>query len=367
MACTAAFVLFAAAIRAHASDEPLAHEPYELSAQSPFPGADWTRVEPATLGFSREGIDRAVAYALRLGSTSGMIIEHGAVVAEWGDVSRKSNLHSVRKSFVSALIGIAVAKGQIKLDETLQQLGIDDNEPSLTPLEEQASIRMLLKARSGVYHPTVYETPGMMASKPPRYSHAPDTFWYYNNWDFNTVGAIYEKATNQHIFDALKTEIANPIGMQDYEPSDGQYVSGEPATRYPAYPINMSARDLARFALLYLHHGRWRNGQIVPEDWVAESTSSYSNTSTGGYGYMWWTSTPASGLRTATMALVRPTYWAEGSHGQFAVVVPSLDLVVVNMVDDRLTSRNMHQYDMEELVWLTESAQGATDIGREPR
>ncbi|SOE96581.1 CubicO group peptidase, beta-lactamase class C family [Burkholderia sp. D7] len=338
----------------------------DQSAQSPFPGVEWTRVDPATAGFSRQGLDRAVAYAKREGSTSGMIIQHGLVVAEWGDVSRRSNLYSGRKSFMSALIGIAVARGQIHPDETLEQLGMDDNEPSLTPTEKQASVRMMLEARSGVYHPTVYETPGMMASKPPRGSHLAGTFWYYNNWDFNTLGTIYEKATDQRIFDALKTEIADPIGMQDYRPSDGQYVSGGLATRYPAYPIDMSARDLARFALLYLHNGRWGDRQIVPASWVAESTRSYSNTSTGGYGYMWWTSTPASGPRGPKVALLRATYWADGNHGQYAVVVPSLDLVVVNRVDVRLTSKDMHQSNMEKVVWLAESAESATEIGPEP-
>jgi len=343
---------------------PTAAQAY--SAQSPFPGTEWSRAAPATQGFSQEGIDRAVAYARRQGSTSGMIVHNGLVLAEWGDVSRKSNLHSARKSFMSALIGIAVARGQIHLDDTLAQLGIDDNEPSLSPTEKQATVRMLLEARSGVYHPTVYETAAMEEAKPARYSHSPGTFWYYNNWDFNTLGAIYGKATGKDFFEALKSEIADPIGMQDYRPSDGHYVSGGLATRYPAYPFNMSARDLARFALLYLHNGRWRDQQIVPAQWVDESTRSYSLTPTGGYGYMWWTSVPASDSRGAKAALLLPTYWADGHLGQYAVVVPSLDLVVVSLVDSRLTSKHMGQLKMEEMVWLVESAENATGIGSEP-
>ncbi|WP_322014509.1 serine hydrolase [Paraburkholderia sp. J12] len=340
--------------------------PGAYSPQSPFPGAEWETVAPQTQGFSQDGIDRAVAYAKREGSTSGMIVRNGLVVAEWGDVSRKSNLHSARKSFMSALIGIAVARGQIHPDDTLAQLGIDDNEPSLSAGEKQASVRMLLEARSGVYHPTVYETAEMEASKPPRYSHPPGTFWYYNNWDFNTVGAIYGQATGEDFYKALKTEIADPIGMQDYRTSDGRYVPGGAATRYPAYPFDMSARDLARFALLYLHDGRWRDRQIVPAEWVAESTHSYSDTPTGGYGYMWWTSVPASGTRGPRASLLLPTFWADGYLGQYAIVVPSLDLVVVNLVDSRLTSKRMGQSKMEKLVWLVESAANAQGIGPEP-
>ncbi|WP_318834334.1 serine hydrolase domain-containing protein [Burkholderia cepacia] len=334
--------------------------------QSPFPGTDWTSVAPAKEGFSEVGIDRAVDYAKQEGSTSGMIVHNGLVVAEWGDVSRKSNLHSARKSFMSALLGIAVSRNQVHLDDTLAQLGIDDNEPSLSPVERRATVRMLLEARSGVYHPTVYETVEMEKTKPARYSHLPGTFWYYNNWDFNVVGAIYEKATGVDIFKALKSEIGDPIGMQDYSPSDGHYVSGGLVTMYPAYPFAMSTRDLARFALLYLRDGRWFDRQIIPTEWVSESTHSYSNTPTGGYGYMWWTSVPASGIRGPNVALQRQTYWADGYLGQYAVIVPSLDLVVVSLVDSRLTSKRMGQLKMERLVWLIESAENARDIGPEP-
>lgn len=335
------------------------------SPQSAFPGAEWARATPAAQGFGQEGIDQAVAYAQKRGSTSGMIIHNGVVMADWGDVSRRSNLNSARKSLMSALIGIAVARGQMRLDDTLQELGVDDDPPSLSPVEKQATVRMLLQARSGVYHPTVYETRGMIASKPPRYSHAPGTFWYYNNWDFNTVGAIYMQATGQDIFQALKTQIADPIGMQDYRPRDGHYLKGRDS-RYPAYLISMSARDLARFALLYLHNGRWRGRQVVPAEWVAESTRPYSDTRTGGYGYMWWTSVPAGGQRGPGVKLLRPAFWADGYLGQYAVVVPSMDLVVVNRVDGRLTKKHMTQLDMERIVWMVESAGGAGGIGPRP-
>jgi CubicO group peptidase (beta-lactamase class C family) len=334
---------------------------------SSFPEETWQHSAPSSFGFNQAQLDLAISFAQSKGSTSGMVVSHGVVIAEWGDTARRSNLHSARKSFLSALIGIAVSRGQIHLDDSLETLGIDDNDPALSAEEKQATVRMLIEARSGVYHPTVYETNAMQAAKPARYSHAPGTFWYYNNWDFNTLGAIYAKASGNDIFEALKTEIAAPIGMQDYRVSDGHYVSGGSDSRYPAYPFDLSARDLARFALLYLHGGQWRDRQIVPRDWVEASTRSYSDTPTGGYGYMWWTSVPAGGERGRDVKLLRPTFWADGHLGQYAVVVPSLDLVVVNRVDGKLTNRQMHQKDMEELMWLVENAAGAAGIGAEPR
>ena len=98
---------------------------------------------------------------------------------------------------MSALIGIAVGHGQIALDATVGGLGIDDNPPPLTVEEKQATVRDLLEARSGVYHGANYETPDMAARRPPRGTHPHGTFWYYNNWDFNALGAIYEHAVGQ--------------------------------------------------------------------------------------------------------------------------------------------------------------------------
>jgi CubicO group peptidase (beta-lactamase class C family) len=176
--------------------------------------------------------------------------------------------------------------GKINLSATMEKLGIDDKKPSLTETEKQATVQELLEARSGIYHPTVYETKGMEETKPRRASHAPGTFWYYNNWDFNALGYIYEQATGVKIFDAFYEEIAQPIGMQDFRPKDGHYIAGDD-TRFPAYVFNMSARDFARFALLFLHGGKWNDVQVVPEDWVKESTRPYSDTESGGYGYLW--------------------------------------------------------------------------------
>jgi CubicO group peptidase (beta-lactamase class C family) len=193
---------------------------------SSVPGAEWKQfASPERAGWSAKKLGEIRGYVEEIGSTSAMIVQHGVVVAAWGDVAHRSNLHSCRKSLLNSLIGIAVADGKINLDDTLEKLGIDDKKPSLTAAEKQATVRDLLEARSGVYHPTAYETKGMMEQKPARGSHAPGTFWYYNNWDFNTLGYIYEQATGAKIFDAFYRQIAQPIGMQDFRPQDGHYIA----------------------------------------------------------------------------------------------------------------------------------------------
>jgi CubicO group peptidase (beta-lactamase class C family) len=340
-----------------------------------YPGAAFETTTPEAAGWSVEKLAEAKSWSQQIAPTAAvMIIQHGLIVAEWGDTAIKSNLHSVRKSLLSALIGIAVDEHKIDLGATVGNLGIDDNPPSLSPTEKTATVADLLKARSGIYHPALYETPGMAQSRPARGSHPPGTFWYYNNWDFNALGTIYERATGAGIFAALQGKIAGPIGMQDYQPSDGEYFRGA-ESEHPAYPIRMSARDLARFALLYLHDGRWKDRQIVPSAWVRESTQSYSQAYPGqelgyGYGYLWWIGFPSN--NGAPTVIVPPgTFAAMGAEGQYAFVIPAYDLVIVHRINSDLPIGTLPGQrkpqpttpQLARLLWLLLSAAGDNDVG----
>ena len=325
------------------------------AAADRYPGATWERADPGAAGWSTSKLAKAETWSQRLASTAVVIVHRGAIVAEWGDTSARTPLASVRKSLLSALIGKVVERGEMKLSQPIGALGIDDNEPSLTAEEKTATVGDLLKSRSGIYHAALYETPAMAAQRPRRFSHKPGSFWYYNNWDFNTLGAIYEHAARSSIFDAFEREIARPIGMQDYRPSDGEYVTGA-ASVYPAYPIRMSARDLARFALLYLRKGRWQDREIIPARWVEESTQAYSHSEFGpGYGYLWWTA-PLNGGFSSLVELPKGTFWAAGAGGQYAFVIPQHDLVVVR--------RGVHAdggasyAEIGRLLWLVLDAGG---------
>jgi CubicO group peptidase (beta-lactamase class C family) len=117
-----------------------------------YPGANWQSVEPAGPGWSREKLNSARDYSASIHSSSVMILEHGVVIDEWGDVAKKISSYSVRKSLISALYGIYSAESVIDINQTLQQFGIDDAPDPLTAQEKQARVVDLLRARSGVYH-----------------------------------------------------------------------------------------------------------------------------------------------------------------------------------------------------------------------
>jgi CubicO group peptidase (beta-lactamase class C family) len=330
-------------------------------ASDRFPNADWERVDSDGAGWSRQKLEKAESWSRQISSIAVMVVHHGAVVAEWGDTAAKTALASVRKSLLSALIGNAVERKELDLSQTIGSLGIDDNEPSLTLEEKTATVRDLLQARSGVYHAALYETREAAAARPARHSHKPGTNWYYNNWDFNTLGTIYERAVRSSIFDAFEREIARPIGMQDYQPSDGQYVTGA-ASVYPAYPFKMSARDLARFALLYLKKGRWRDRQVIPRAWVDESTRAYSHSEFGpGYGYLWWTGPISNGV-APSVNLPGGTFFAAGTGGQCAFVIPVHDLVVVHR-GPHIEGGLANLRTIGRLLWLILDAGKFPEIG----
>jgi CubicO group peptidase (beta-lactamase class C family) len=313
--------------------------PVPGAAEPVFPGATWEKADPAALGWSLRNLAAASRYARDIGSTAVMIIQDGRVVASWGDNARKVEIHSVRKSFMSALYGIAVASKQMALDRTLAELAIDDKPPRLTAAERQATVRDLLMARSGIYHQAAYETRTMEEERPARGSHPPGTFWFYNNWDFNALGSILRNATGEDTFAAVERRIARPIGMQDFVASDGNYVYAQ-VSEHPAYTMRFSARDLARFGWLYLNRGLWAGRTIVPAAWVAEGTRSYSDARPGvGYGYLWWVSLKGEQFRTETGP---GSFSARGAGGQYIIVAPARRIVVVHLNDtdenDKLAS-----------------------------
>jgi len=118
------------------------------------PGEQWMiYADPAEAGFDAARLEAARATWEGLPSSAFLVISDGAVVAAWGDVDRRFMCHSVRKSFMSALYGIYWDRGEIELNKTLVDLGIDDQDDVLLESEKQARTLDLLKARSGIFHP----------------------------------------------------------------------------------------------------------------------------------------------------------------------------------------------------------------------
>jgi len=297
-----------------------------LEAGRRVPGEVWLMyAQPEEAGFSSEKLAEAREYYETTGSAGVFVVYRGAVLVNWGETSRRLRCHSVRKSFMSGLYGIHIDRGGIDKNKSLAELGIDDAPYPLTEQEKTARIVDLLAARSGVYLPAAYEPPN---PKPERGSHAPGTNWCYNNWDFNTLVTILEQETPVKVFEEFDRRFAKPLGMQDYQPAHGYYHYERDKSMHPAYPFRMSARDMARFGLLYLYGGQWDTERILSEQYVKESTSRMSDSAwdVGGYGYMWW-------LPDVEPLCSLGTFSALGVGGQSIDVIPGADMVFINRTD----------------------------------
>jgi CubicO group peptidase (beta-lactamase class C family) len=303
-------------------------------AQSVYPAAEWERIDrPENAGWSAAGLEQARAKLSTLSTTGFMAIVGGRVLMDYGDVKRVSYLASVRKSVLSMLYGIYAERGRINLDKTLEQMRIDDI-GGLSAEEKQATVRDLLRARSGVFHPA--SNPGdNLPSAPPRGSQKHGTYFLYSNWDFNALGTIFEQETAVNIYDALQKDIAEPVGMRDFDRAAQRKAGDLTLSRHPAYHMYLSTRDMARIGYLMLREGNWNGKQIVPRAWVKESTSlqtprsetnpAHMRNGVFGYGYLWWVFDKPNLTKEAQGA-----YTALGAVGQMILVVPNLDLVVVH-------------------------------------
>ncbi len=321
------------------------------SAQTPaekgaFPGKEWARIEkPELLGYSSARLQALRVWLESLDTTAMMVVVGGRSLFEYGDLSHLSYLASVRKSVLAILYGKYVENGTISLNRTLGDIGITDVD-GLLPRELAATVDHLITARSGVYHPAS-NSGDSTASAPPRGSQRPGSYYLYNNWDFNAAGAVFEKLTGKEIYDALQTDLAGPIGMQDFDRSKQRKSGDAKRSQHMAYHMWLSTRDMARIGLLMLRGGKWQDRQIISSDWARRITSlitpmnemnppgsrSLGDGNRWGYGYMWWVwDAPNS------PGPFEGAYSGKGAGGQFITVLPNLDMVVAHKTDTQQVS-----------------------------
>ncbi len=304
----------------------------------------FARMSPAEAGYSEAKLQALGDFLQQSGSSSLLLLHDGKVFYQWGDIRQKVLVHSMRKALLSSLYGAHSGKKTLDLQQTLADLQIDDKPNSLTSSEKAARLIDLLQSRSGVYLPAAAEAESMTQQRPARGSHAPGTFYYYNNWDFNTAGYIYEKLSGKTIFDAFYHEIATPLGMLDFHnkisawspeqplpagDSDGFYQYETNRSQFPAYHFRMSAHDLALYGQLFLNGGRWQGKQIIPAEWITRSMQVYSMTEPDyglGYGMLWGVMVPDSPTES-------PSFYHTGAGVHMLGVYPKHKLVMVHRVN----------------------------------
>lgn len=251
---------------------------------------------------------------------------------------------SLSKSVTSALVGIAIAEGYIK--------SLDDPIVNYLPeLKDQGfgaiTIRNLLSMRSGIqyrinffpwdefvlagYYPNLRR----LLLSDLKIVEPPDQSFHYNNFNAELIGMILERTTGRTPSQYLQEKIWKPIGME----YPATWSIDSRADGFELTPILLNARaiDLAKFGRLYLDNGNWDGKQIVPADWVVQSTApdpsdhrpweTFARWQDNGgyYKYFWWGISQGAGDYS---------YMGIGTYGQFIFVSPKAKVVIVRTADE---------------------------------
>ncbi len=344
----------------------------QVTAEPVFPEETWEYVDRAeleTYGWSPSLLGETTAFIREQSNTTGLVVvDRGRVVYRYGDIEELSYVASVRKSILAMLYGYWVENGTIELETTLEELGFDDI-GGLLPIEKQATIHHLITARSGVYHPASYSGDDL-AKAPPRGSQKPGNYMLYSNWDFNAAGAVFEHLTRRDIYDEIQGQLATPLQFEDWDRS-AQHKAGDlTVSQYPAYPIWLSTRDMARIGYLMLHEGNWNGKQVISQDWTRRIVSVVTPLEMMnplerregylGYGYMWWIWDGPKAIGP-----FKGAYTGRGAVGQWITVFPSLDLVLAHKTHN-IYRRPTSWESFERIIELLFEAKGVEMTGPYP-
>jgi CubicO group peptidase (beta-lactamase class C family) len=297
-----------------------------------WPTKGWRISTPNTEGMDEAQLLKAIPYIIQnnLDIRSLLVVKNGYLVFEnyyaQGMPDKYTTVHSVTKSITSALIGIAHHQGILPdLDQGLGELLPRYFKDGVYPQKADITLRHLLTMSSGVQPVKTKFKNRMMIwyNSEDRVKffrdlpmmHPPGSTFNYCNASSHLLSVILTKKSGMSTEEFAQKHLFNPLGIKPFFwPRDNQgYTHGSGG-------VQLTARQMAKFGFLYLNKGMWDGKQVVPKKWVAESTSGLVQPDRRyQYGYLWWVR-PAAG---------HPSFRAWGHGGQFIVVVPDLDLVIV--------------------------------------
>ena len=270
-----------------------------------------------------------------------LIVRNGRLVLEeyFGnhDADELHELQSVSKSFTSALVGIAIAKGKIKgIHERVLSFFPDMKSiDNLDDRKRQMTLEDLLTMRSGTdYHESGSASPHSQLNRKSRgwaefildrpMISEPGTKFRYDSGAVILTSAILQARYGVHADRFAAEHLFAPLGIKSYEWYKN--ADGHPHT---GGGLDLRSQDMAKFGLLYLRDGRWNGKQVVPAEWVDASLSRHveferSRGGAIGYGYWWWVLPPDPEGEGE-----QDIYGAFGFKGQYIFLVPEHDMVVV--------------------------------------
>ncbi len=298
-----------------------------VHADEVWPGPRWENLQAEERRIDEDKFRPVLDFAREQNTRALLIVQEGQLVSEtyFGDWSAEKphSLASATKSITSLLVGIAIAEGKLP--------GVDAPVSTWFPDSRIATATLadLLTMRSGLPYERklqvgMHRVPDWLAyiraREPVR---EPGKNFLYSGFDPILISAILDRATGQPLDAYAKEKLFAPLGITD-TPWEGD---GK-GLKNGGSQLSLTARDFARIGLLCLREGRWQDRQIVPADWLRESTGNQFESGWPWYGYYWWklpAETEASDPRLAGC------YFASGAGGQHLIVLPRLDLAIVRL------------------------------------
>ncbi len=268
------------------------------SVRGYWPTDEWQTATPKEKNMDSDKLEEMLEFIDDENSNydSIVLVRHGYIILEKYYFSYGPDdihhLWSTTKSFISALVGIALDEGLIgSLNDKMLDYFPNKTISSYEPRRENITIEHLLTMSSGIawdfyLHQAIFnghEDPVEFALNLPLNFEPGSQFEYINGGPHVLSGIIHE-VVDSTVEDYAIEKLFNPIGVKDFLwRKDQQNVT------QGSYALNLKPRDCARFGYLYLNNGTWDNHQVIPSDWIRKSTEEYWNlTSEVSYGYLWW-------------------------------------------------------------------------------
>ena len=333
------------------------------------PNGKWERRPPESLGIDAEKLAAAVELAKKntvvkphdmnqfiensfgreplfsiLGPTkkreqgSGLVIRKGYIVAEWGDIDREDMTFSVTKSYLSTMAGLAYDDGLIP--DVRKKVKNTFPHESFNQLHNESITWEHFLHQNSDWSGVLWGKPDW-ADRPANFDpaiainrdmHEPGTFYKYNDTRVNMLAYTLLNIWRKPLDDILKERIMDPIGASDewewhgYRNSwveiDGKRMQSPSGGGHWGGGFFISTLDHARYGYLFMNNGKWKEQQLISEDWITLATA--PSPTNLRYGYLWWLNTNQAISNAPTSA-----FYASGAGGNYIWIDQKNELLIV--------------------------------------
>ncbi|TDT46417.1 CubicO group peptidase (beta-lactamase class C family) [Maribacter spongiicola] len=292
-------------------------------------------------GFENEPFHKILGPTKKRGGPAGMILKNGYIVAQWGDTKRVDMTFSVTKSFLSTMAGLA--EDEKLIFDTKNLVGDYIWDGTFDGAHNSKITWEHLLQQNSAWAGELWGGKDW-ADRPPSEGgiddwkfatpKEPGTVMEYNDVRVNVLAYSLTHVWRKPMPLVLKEKIMDKIdasstwrwfGYDDaWTEIDGLQMKSVTGGGHSGAGIFISAEDMARFGMLFLNNGKWKNDQLISDNWIKKATT--PSAPNANYGYMWWLN--KKGARHWE-GLSENIYYAAGFGGNFIVIDKENDLVVV--------------------------------------